>query len=501
MICNHDSLQHNPRLSYNSSDGTLLCVWEDFRNGSLNQHGITENIDIFGQRLTSQGDLLPPGDPADSKSNFAIASAADAKEIYPDVAYLGSHGMTVNEWLVVYSRTPLGLYGETEVWGVRIDGRYGMRADTWGRAAASGILAKANAVGGPPWLPEFPIARGLSSASYIYRGSPHAESNDLSSGQSLLKLQGDSYPIPEFLISWTEYGSGSGGNIMCQRLAYFPDSTAFRLGLKPAAESDTLITAALLDSDGICRRSRWHGKPGLTSPSARDPYEQSWNNVSYDEKAAAFLVLWNDWRSAKSDGSSSLDSGWTVPTADIYGQRLWIDPADSGLVYLDEFSNKTDSPTLNTAIVYSEADEGCQNYPAVAFGYHDRDFFIAYAYKLGDSETDIYGCHYNDALPAASQVSDQSTAAPAVYALLQNYPNPFNPGTSIVYEIRAQAHVTLEIFNSLGQKVATLCDRMQQPGRYEVNWRGVDTQGRHLSSGIYWYRLQAGEYARSQKWS
>jgi hypothetical protein len=491
IICNHDSLQHHPRLSYNNSDGSLLCVWEDYRNAVKNQYGIEENVDVYGQRLTNQGDLLPPGDPTDSKSNYAIASGGGADEFYPDVAYLGSRFIKIDEWLVVYSRRPLGTYGAVEIWGVRIDGEYGIRLDTWGQGIASRSLMKTGAAGGPPWFPEFPIGIGLGSSSYVYRGSPHVESNDLTSGLSLLKTQGSSYPIPEFLVAWTEYGSSSSGDIMCQRLAYFPDSTAFRLGLKPAPESDTLTTAALLDREGNLPAEPLVWKTWPDIPVCTDPFEQSWNNVSYDEKAGAFLVLWNDWRNAKWDGSYNPEAGWTVPPADIYGQRLWIDPADSSLAYLDEFSNKAEYPGVNTAIVYSEADEGCQTYPAVVFGYHDRDYFIAYPWKFGDTGTDVHGCYYNDALPPTSQIDQNPAGSLSTYALLQNYPNPFNPSTRIGYEILNQTHVTLEIFNSLGQKVATLCERMQPSGKYEVTWNGADLQGRALPSGIYWYRLRA----------
>jgi hypothetical protein len=79
-----------------------------------------------------------------------------------------------------------------------------------------------------------------------------------------------------------------------------------------------------------------------------------------------------------------------------------------------------------------------------------------------------------------------SSALPTVYALTQNYPNPFNPGTAINFEIPQTSRVRLEIFNLLGEKVATLIDREMGGGYYSVPF-----DGSHFSSGIYYYRLLA----------
>ncbi len=78
---------------------------------------------------------------------------------------------------------------------------------------------------------------------------------------------------------------------------------------------------------------------------------------------------------------------------------------------------------------------------------------------------------------------------PDAYALGQNYPNPFNPSTTIRYGVPARSHVTLAVFNTLGQHVATLVHREEEAGYHEVVF---DASG--LSSGIYMYRLTAGEF-------
>jgi choice-of-anchor B domain-containing protein len=89
-----------------------------------------------------------------------------------------------------------------------------------------------------------------------------------------------------------------------------------------------------------------------------------------------------------------------------------------------------------------------------------------------------------------------SVTLPSEYYLAQNYPNPFNPVTSISYEIIDKGHVTLEIYNSLGEKVAALVNETLAPGRYTANF---DAANSSLSSGIYFYRLSVNGFSDSKK--
>jgi len=80
------------------------------------------------------------------------------------------------------------------------------------------------------------------------------------------------------------------------------------------------------------------------------------------------------------------------------------------------------------------------------------------------------------------------------FTLDQNFPNPFNPNTLIKYSIPKSSQVSLKIFNTLGQEIATLVNEEKQVGTYEVNWNASN-----LQSGVYFYRLQAGNFVSIKK--
>ncbi len=88
---------------------------------------------------------------------------------------------------------------------------------------------------------------------------------------------------------------------------------------------------------------------------------------------------------------------------------------------------------------------------------------------------------------------------PNNFALMQNHPNPFNMATTIMYELSSACHVRIDIFNTLGQKVATIVDGEEPAGVHSARWNGADESGRSVSSGMYLYRMTAGDYTAEKK--
>ena len=96
-------------------------------------------------------------------------------------------------------------------------------------------------------------------------------------------------------------------------------------------------------------------------------------------------------------------------------------------------------------------------------------------------------------------VDDPNQGLPDKFALAQNYPNPFNPTTTIRYAIRDRSKVRLTIYNSLGQEIRMLVNEIQGSGYKQINWDGKDSRGNAVSSGLYLYRLQAGDFIQTKK--
>jgi hypothetical protein len=101
----------------------------------------------------------------------------------------------------------------------------------------------------------------------------------------------------------------------------------------------------------------------------------------------------------------------------------------------------------------------------------------------------------------ASDVDDwtDDVGRPNSFALFQNQPNPFNPETKIDYYLPNASHVSLIIYNVLGQRVRTLFDDYQEAGTHNLIWDGRSDDGMQLGSGIYFYRMQAGTFQETKK--
>ena len=103
--------------------------------------------------------------------------------------------------------------------------------------------------------------------------------------------------------------------------------------------------------------------------------------------------------------------------------------------------------------------------------------------------SDLYG---NIVPVLLGQTRVSVTAAPTAFSMAVARPNPFNPSTTIAYEVPEQTHVTLTIYNLLGQEVVRLMDQVQAAGRYEAVWHGTNSRGAGVASGVYLYRIVSG---------
>ncbi|MFA6473684.1 MAG: peptidoglycan DD-metalloendopeptidase family protein [Patescibacteria group bacterium] len=136
--------------------------------------------------------------------------------------------------------------------------------------------------------------------------------------------------------------------------------------------------------------------------------------------------------------------------------------------------------------------------PTEAFSGNRQQFQSGYmTINYGTNETFVYlndNTEIWNSQTGAHLGKVAQTALPSVFAVGQNYPNPFNPATTIAYTLPSATHVTLDVYNILGQRVVTLVDEQQTAGEHTATW-----DANPYSSGVYFYRLQAGEATETKK--
>ena len=100
---------------------------------------------------------------------------------------------------------------------------------------------------------------------------------------------------------------------------------------------------------------------------------------------------------------------------------------------------------------------------------------------------------------AEIMLTDINDITPLTTGLYKNYPNPFNPETRISFSLETEGHVSIDIYNIKGQKVKSLVNDNLKQGNHSLVWKGRDSQGRPVASGMYFYKMKAGSYSHTEK--
>ncbi|MDZ7343804.1 MAG: Ig-like domain-containing protein, partial [candidate division KSB1 bacterium] len=117
--------------------------------------------------------------------------------------------------------------------------------------------------------------------------------------------------------------------------------------------------------------------------------------------------------------------------------------------------------------------------------------------KLRHVETPSSGVSVVVALTGVSEPGREEI--PASFALGQNYPNPFNPETIIEFALPERSRVHIRVFSLAGAEVCTLVDDVMAPGYHKIRWDGKDAAGRLVPTGVYFYKMFAGEFVAVRK--
>jgi hypothetical protein len=193
---------------------------------------------------------------------------------------------------------------------------------------------------------------------------------------------------------------------------------------------------------------RWYGVNGVSQPNIMGIRNGYTHKIS--------LVKW---------GPSSVDSVMYITAHNTAG-------------------NSVDCYMMNPVANFTTGAYG----PAVGIRFVTADSCFALYSESGPTNLwAAYGC-------SGVPIGIKEGNIPVKYDLLQNYPNPFNPLTQIRYDIPNQMFVSLKVFDVLGREVGVLVNEIRQPGSYLV-----DFDGTNLSSGIYFYKIEAGEFTSIKK--
>jgi lysophospholipase L1-like esterase len=213
--------------------------------------------------------------------------------------------------------------------------------------------------------------------------------------------------------------------------------------------------------------------------------------------------------SAPTDSASNIIIPFSVDTTDNYSVFARLnDPTyddDSYWVKMDDGEFEMDNGLVTSGWEWREF-----NIYMLTEGEHT----LTIAYREDGAKLDKI-CVTNSAIPPigmgeeAENLCTQTGVGyiievPNGYALLQNYPNPFNPSTKIEYSIPEENFVTLKVYDVLGSEIATLVNGKKSAGYYEVNFSAINGSASggnaaNLSSGIYYYKLSAGNFSQVKK--
>ncbi len=119
---------------------------------------------------------------------------------------------------------------------------------------------------------------------------------------------------------------------------------------------------------------------------------------------------------------------------------------------------------------------------------------VKYSYLLSATDFSNNESDFSNEIKIIVTNVDNKLSQPTKFILSQNYPNPFNPSTTIKYQIPKESFVTLKVYDAIGREVATLVNKQQSIGYYNINFNAAN-----LSSGIYFYQITAGDYTSVKK--
>ena len=228
------------------------------------------------------------------------------------------------------------------------------------------------------------------------------------------------------------------------------------------------------------------------------------NQANAQDEAGEF----DDWVELYNSGPTTINLTGMFLTDDLTQPQQWEFPAvlllpgERLIVWCD---NDQGQGPLHANFKLSASGEEIGLYSPLAFGNTPVDTYV-----FGPQTTDLSEGRLADGspqwvffAPPSFNASNGDTSGvpgpvPSVVALDRNYPNPFNPGTTLDYDLPEPGRVRVSVFDVRGRLVKILIDEIRTDGSYSVDWRGVDSSGRQVPSGLYIARMEFGTEVRTR---
>ena len=201
-------------------------------------------------------------------------------------------------------------------------------------------------------------------------------------------------------------------------------------------------------------------------------------------------------------GSAYLSMGMEGPSPDEFD----IFPNDPP-IYYDITCDAAFDGGFEVCITYDDTELPAELEPFLSIRHYESGAWYDITTSR-NSETNTVCGRTSSFSPFVVALESQSTdidpeikddLLPNAFTLSQNYPNPFNPRTTIEYSLPVRSHVNISIYNILGRKIITLIDATKAAGKYSIGWDGATYDGKPVSSGLYFYRLETDNYSEVKK--
>ena len=460
--------QYTPAVAVDDL-GSFVIAWYDFRDGDRN---------IYAQRFGYDGSVLG--------QNFRVNDdSAAAQQYEPAVAFDSSGGFII-------------------VWHDYRNGNWDVYAQRYNdNGSAIGQNFKVNDdAGSAHQLSTDIISNALNGYIIVWRDERggnadiYAQRYD-NDGSSI----GQNFKVNDDAGSAAQYRPSAAFNVSGDFIVVWHD----------LRDGDRNIYAQRYNSDGSPIGQNFRVNDDASTEQQYEPA------VAFDS-SGGFIVAWEDYRNGdrdiyaqryEADGSPigvnfkvNDDAGGALhrrPSVEADSSDgfiiVWRDDRNGDAdIYAQRFSH--DGSFLDSNFVVSSSTDRQQVSPDLKL-FNGRIYNTWASNHAGGTGYDIWANVLDWNNPTG--IAEEMIKNVSNYQLFQNYPNPFNPSTTITYELPKSSHVRLTVYNILGERIRVLLDKRQSSGRHQVLWNGHDEQGRMVSSGIYIYKIDTGDFQQAQK--